>query len=175
MDASTQAPTIQSRIHLASLEIMVEISYSSVMDVTTSWDRLKTVKDYKAQAGKLIFSRLFELEPSARKLFKFTADEDIEKNPKFSVHANQMVDMIDCAVSFLGPDLEPLVDDLIMLGQRHVAYGVQPKYLPVMEKAVVYALEELLGDAKFTREHRNSWQVVFYFMVMQMTQGMEKK
>lgn len=153
---------------------MVEISYNSVMDVTTSWDKLKHIKNYHQIAGEIIFCRVFEIEPAARKLFTFSNDEDIRKNPNFSRHANQMVDMIDCAVAFLGPDMEPLKEELMHLGERHLAYGVEAKYLPLMEKAVEYALEELLGD-KFTRAQRNSWQEVFYYMVQQMTAGMEQR
>jgi hemoglobin-like flavoprotein len=151
---------------------MVEISYHTVIEVSLSWDKLKLVKGYQEKAGDLIFARLFEIEPSAREIFKFTRDEDIRQNPKFSMHAKAMVDMIDCAVALLGPDLEPLKEDLLRLGRRHVNYGVQAKFLPVMEKAVIYALEEILGS-KFTRNERNNWQIVFYYMIMQMTEGME--
>lgn len=47
--------------------------------------------------------RVFELQPKARSMFMFSADEDIKRNPKLRHHAaNTMVDMIDMAVSFLG-------------------------------------------------------------------------
>jgi hemoglobin-like flavoprotein len=149
------------------------ISYATVMDVTSSWDTLKMVKDYKVKSGDLIFSRVLELEPEARTLFNFSAKEDVRSNPKFAFHADQMVSMIDTAVAFLGPDLEPLEEDLHALGRRHIRYGVPAKFLPTMEKAVVYTMEELLGD-KFTRTMRNSWQVVIYFMVQAMVAGMEE-
>ena len=153
---------------------MSDITYNTVMDVTVAWDRLKLIKEYHEKAGTLIFTRLFEIEPSARELFGFSSAEEITTaNPKFVMQTKQVVDMIDCAVSFLGPDLEPLTKDLHHLGRRHKKYGVQPKHLPVMEKAVIYALEELLGNKKFTRNDRNSWQIVFHFMVMKMTEGME--
>jgi hemoglobin-like flavoprotein len=152
---------------------MSNISYATVMDVTSSWDTLKMVKDYKVKSGDLIFSRVLELEPEARTLFNFSAKEDVRSNPKFAFHADQMVSMIDTAVAFLGPDLEPLEEDLHALGRRHIRYGVPAKFLPTMEKAVVYTMEELLGD-KFTRTMRNSWQVVFYFMVQAMVAGMEE-
>lgn len=42
-----------------------------------------------------------------------------------------------------------------------------------MERAVMYAMEELLED-KFTREDRNSWQVVFHFMIQHMIIGMKQ-
>ena len=84
-----------------------------------------------------------------------------------------MVDMIECVVSLLGPDLEPLKEELHVLGKRHIDYGVSPKYFPVMEKAVIYTLEELLDD-KFTRKDRNSWQALFHYMIIEMTDSMEE-
>ena len=85
-----------------------------------------------------------------------------------------MVNMIDCAVGFLGPDMDPLREDLEALGKRHMKYNVQPKDLPTMEKAVVFALEEMMGP-KFTREDRRAWEIVFQFMVKAMITGMENK
>lgn len=153
---------------------MVEIAYSTVMDVTLSWDKLKHVKNYQDKAGDLIFTRLFEIEPSAKKLFQFSETGDVHDNAKYATHAKQMVDMIDCAVATLGPDMEPLEEELMRLGKRHLThYGVTSRYLPVMEKAVIFAMEELL-DSKFTRQDRNAWQVVFHFMVKKMVEGMEQ-
>lgn len=102
-------------------------------------------------------------------MFNFSATEDIKANPSFHHHASTMVDMIDMAVSFLGPDLEPLEEDF---GRRHIGYGVQSEYLPIMERAVMYALEELL-DNQFSKEDRNSWQVIFHFMITHMVKGMK--
>jgi len=107
-------------------------------------------------------------------MFGFGEKEDIKKNPKFEVHAKAMVDMIDMAVGFLGPDLDPLTEDLHELGKRHVGYGVEAEYLPTMERAVMYALEEVLGD-QFSREDRKSWQVVFHFMIGNMVEGIKQE
>jgi hypothetical protein len=142
------------------------------------------------------FFSLLELDPSARSLFGFKDLEDLHQNPKYAVHANSIVDMIDTgtcfssfsnafdsisshppsplAVSFLGPDLDPLEEDLHQLGRRHFHYGVEAKSLPLMEKSLIYMLEELLGD-RFTRNDRNSWQVIFYFIMLEMSKGMSQK
>jgi len=120
----------------------------------------------------LLDNSVFELEPKARKLFNFTDDEVIKENPKFLMHAHTMVDMIDMAVGFLGPDLDPLKEDLLELGKRHIGYGVQAEYLPIMERAVMHALEEILDDG-FTKSDRNAWQVVFHFMITHMVEGIK--
>ena len=82
-----------------------------------------------------------------------------------------MVDMIDCAVGYLGPDLEPLQEDLVDLGKRHIAYGVKTEFLPSMERAVMYALEDMMDDS-LTKEDRAAWGSVFTFMIRTMVKGM---
>jgi hemoglobin-like flavoprotein len=107
-------------------------------------------------------------------VFKFDPAEDYRSNPAFQRHARAMVDMTDCAVSLLGPDLDPLAEDLMDLGRRHrEMYGVQVEYLPTMEKAIMYAIEELVGD-KLTKDDRNSWSTVFHFLITHMRKGMKK-
>jgi methyl-accepting chemotaxis protein len=116
--------------------------------------------------------RLFDLQPEAKSLFGFTSDEDIKMNPKFTMHAQAMVDMIDCAVAFLGPDLDPLTEHLLELGQRHVRYGVKPEYLSIMGRSVIFALEQILG-AKFTLDDVKDWTAVFQLMISKMILGMK--
>jgi hemoglobin-like flavoprotein len=151
----------------------VSVSYSDVMNVTTTWDKAKRTPKFEQVAGEAILTRVFHLEPKARSMFGFSQDEEVTENPKFAVHSKVMVDMLDMAVSFLGPDLEPIEYELLDLGKRHIAYGVQPEYLPIMERAVVYALEGILDD-KLTRDDRGSWQVIFQFMIEHMTKGMKE-
>lgn len=149
------------------------VNYSDVMSVITSWDKAKATPRFEEVAGEAILTRLFTLEPKSREMFGFSADEAVTENAKFATHSKSMVDMLDMAVSFLGPDLEPIEYELHDLGKRHIGYGVTTGYLPVMERAVMYALEGILGD-KLTREDRGSWQVVFQFMISHMTTGMKQ-
>ena len=57
------------------------------------------------------------------------------------------------------------------LGKRHVAYGVKLEFLPIMERAVLHAMEEMLAK-KFTSKDRKSWELVFHFMITNMIKGM---
>lgn len=85
-----------------------------------------------------------------------------------------MVDMIDCAVGFLGPDLDPFVADLLELGGRHYKYGVRPEFFRVMGQALFFALYKFLGD-NFSMDDRSSWENVFNFMVHHMEKGYYRK
>ncbi len=149
-----------------------QVTYTMVMNVNMSWEALKLTPDYEKVAGHLIFTRLFELEPQARQLFGFGPNEDIKTNFKFDIHATAIVDMIDCAVAFLGPDLDPLEEQLITLGKRHVKYGVKPQYLSVMGQSVLFALQQILGS-KFTLDDTRDWTTVFQLMSSKMALGMK--
>jgi hemoglobin-like flavoprotein len=165
--------TRQLLLHPLTINTNMSVTYSDVMNVTQTWDKAKATPKFDEVAGEAILTRLFKLEPKSREMFGFTKDEVVTDNPKFRVHSKSMVDMLDMAVSFLGPDLEPIEYELLDLGKRHISYGVNTDYLPIMERAVMYALEGILG-AKLTREDRGSWQIVFQFMIDHMTKGMKQ-
>jgi hypothetical protein len=121
----------------------------------------------------LVFAhRMAELDPRALKIFGFEVGEDFRANPRFEERARVMVDMVDFAVGFLGPDLEPLEEDLRALGVRHMKYGVDSKYLPLMGKSLLYSLHEVLQE-KLTDEDVVAWETVFDFLVLHMTKGMQ--
>ena len=124
-----------------------------------------------ADKSALLPNRIFEFDTELMKLFKFDK-ADLKANTKFRVHADSMVDMMDMAISLLGPDLDPLAEDLVELGKRHIAYGVKLEFLPIMERAVLHAMDEML-TSNFTSKDRRSWQLVFHFMITNMVKGMQ--
>jgi hemoglobin-like flavoprotein len=164
---------LSQRRHRHAIPITrMTVSYSDVMSVVASWDKAKATANFEVIAGEAILTRVFHLEPKAKAMFGFKEGEPLKKNPKFAVHSKSMVDMLDMAVSFLGPDLEPIEEELVDLGKRHLSYGVSADYLPIMERAVMFALEGILGD-KLTRLDRGAWQVVFKFMIDHMAKGIK--
>jgi hemoglobin-like flavoprotein len=162
---------------------MIATIHKLTLDVTQSWRELKQIPNYKEIVGTLIYAKLFELVPKAKNLFMSLQDDDSCSVDSASVtsntaqeklqrhHAKAIVYMIGKAVNMLGPDLEPLSMSLIKLGKRHVAYGVEPHYLPFMRQALDYALSIVLGS-KYTKRDQESWEIVVDFMVSKMTVGM---
>jgi hemoglobin-like flavoprotein len=116
--------------------------------------------------------RLVNLDPKVKKIFGFADGEDIRANPCYVMHAKATVERLDMAVCLLGPDLEPLEEDLRDLGERHLSYGVQPKNLPFMAKSLIGAIEKVLKD-EFSAEDKKGWDAVLGFMVESMTMGMK--
>lgn len=80
--------------------------------------------------------------------------------------------MLDFTVSIMGPDLDPLKEELFDMGRRHIQYGVGSSHLPLMGEAIVEALRELLG-LQFSEEDATAWRSVLAFVVQHMQRGMK--
>jgi len=102
-----------------------------------------------AAAGALFYSRLFELDPALKALFKHDLQEQSHK----------LMQMIGLAVALLDrPDM--LVHALDALGRRHSVYGVKPQDYKTVGDALILTLGEGLGEA-FTPELNDAWVAVY--------------
>jgi len=100
-------------------------------------------------AAKLFYSRLFELDPSLRPLFKSDLEE---QGNKLMTMIGGVVDMLD------QPDkLLPLAQNL---GRRHAAYGVEDSHYETVGAALLWTLEKGLGTA-FTLEVEQAWAAAY--------------
>lgn len=109
------------------------------------------------QAAEMFYQRLFELDPSLAKLFKGGMKEQGVK----------LMTMIAAAVRGL-TDLDKLVPVLQMLGARHVGYGVKDSDYETVGKALLWTLEQGLGQA-FTSDVRAAWTAVYALLAKTMT------
>lgn len=75
------------------------------------------------------------------------------------------------AVDYLGPDLDPLKEDLFEIGQRHKFYGVHPRHLASLEGPVIWSLEETIGEG-FSAKDRQAWKRFFNFITKHMSKGL---
>jgi nitric oxide dioxygenase len=60
---------------------------------------------------------------------------------------------------------------LVRLGARHARYGVRPGHFDVAAEALLWTLEQGLGEA-FTPEVREAWTAAWKVMAAAMTAGM---
>ena len=111
------------------------------------------------QAAELFYGRLFELEPSYKAMFKNDMTEQGKK----------LMKTINLAVTALD-DVEPLIPILKQMGANHVAYGVKDRDYNVVGAALLWTLEQGLGDA-FTDEVRNAWGAVYEVLASVMKEG----
>lgn len=96
-------------------------------------------------AAAMFYDRLFVLDPSLRPLFKGDMDEQGRK----------LMTMIGTAVANLHR-LDAVVPAVRDLGQRHAGYGVQPSHYDTVASALLWTLEQGLGD-DFTPSTRQAW------------------
>ncbi len=114
--------------------------------VKESWAKVMPIAD---KAAELFYGRLFEMDPALKPLFKGEMKEQGAK----------LMKMINTAVNGLDR-LEEIVPAVEALGKRHVAYGVADKDYDTVGAALLWTLEQGLGDA-FTPEVKESWATVY--------------
>jgi hemoglobin-like flavoprotein len=101
-------------------------------------------------AAALFYSRLFELDPSLRRLFR--GGDIVEQGKKL---------MQTLAVAVAGLDrLDTLVPAVEALGRRHVSYGVRDEHYATVGEALLWTLEQGLGDA-LTGEGLEAWAATY--------------
>ena len=103
------------------------------------------VEPIAQEVGDLLYTRLFEMDPGVRPLFK----GDLKKQ------ALMLMTVIGLAVRSLDRP-EAVESSVRALGQRHFGYGVSAPDYNTFGAALIWALEQVLGDA-FTPEVKQAW------------------
>lgn len=62
---------------------------------------------------------------------------------------------------------------LAQVGKRHKDFGVEPAYFPHMGEALVYSLEQVLGESHFSAAHKAAWMEVYEEISSEIIQSME--
>jgi len=124
--------------------------------VRRSWTKVSSNPE---ETADLFYNRLFESYPELRPLFMGEIDEQGEK----------LMRMIDKAVYALD-DLEPLDRVIKMMGARHSGYGVRDQDYEKMADALLWTLEQRLGN-DFTPATRDAWSSAFDEVAGMMREG----
>lgn len=101
------------------------------------------------KAAEIFYARLFEIAPEVKPMFK---GDMVAQGAK-------LMKMIGTAVSGLN-DLAAIVPAVQALGRGHVAYGVKDEHYDVVGAALLWTLEQGLGD-DFTPETKEAWTTVY--------------
>lgn len=117
--------------------------------VQSTW---RQVMPISKTAPKLFYARLFELDPQIRALFP--ADEGAMKAQHL-----KLMQMIHICVRGLD-DLDRIVPAVQSLGRRHVGYGVRNGDYDTVGAALLWTLEQGLGEA-FDDEVEEAWTNVY--------------
>ena len=118
--------------------------------VRESWARFEPIA---VQSAPYFYDKLFELDPDASRLFART-DMDAQGEKVMSMFA-EIVRTLD--------QPETLVAEVADLGRRHVQYGVHDSQYDSVGTALLWTLEQGLGD-EFTPEIRDAWTEVYLYV-----------
>ena len=111
--------------------------------IRESWTAVEPIQDV---AADLFYGRLFDQDPTLRRLFRRT---DMVAQKK------TLMQTLTVVVRSLDR-LEQLVPAVEALGRRHAGYGVRPAHYDTVGEALLWTLGQGLGDA-FTDELRDAW------------------
>lgn len=97
------------------------------------------------QAAVLFYDRLFEIAPAVKSLFP---SEMAEQRRKLMATLALVVNGLS--------NLETILPAASALATRHVAYGAKPEHYPVVGAALLWTLEQGLGE-DWTKEVADAW------------------
>ncbi|CAL1375052.1 unnamed protein product [Linum trigynum] len=125
--------------------------------VVKSWS---VMKKNAADLALKFFLKIFEIAPSAQKLFPFLRDSDlpVEKNPKLKPHAMAVFLMTCESAVQLRKSGKVTVREssLKKLGATHFKYGVVDEHFEVTKFALLETIKEAVGEM-WSAEMKGAW------------------
>ena len=113
-------------------------------------------------AAGAFYSRLFQIDPDTRKLFKGDMADQGRK----------LMSVLKTAIAGLDK-FDQLVPVLKIMGQRHLAYGVEFRHYESVAKALLWTLKESLKEA-FTPEMEQAWAKAYSALAEVMMKGSQE-
>lgn len=126
--------------------------------VQESFAQIVPVKD---EVTRLLYERLFELDPSLRALFR--GDMDRQRS-RLAVALAMVVHGLKSSAAIV-----PVLEEL---GRRHVGYGVRIEHYATVGEAILWALGQVLGD-RFTPEVRAAWMDAYDLIASTMIKAQQ--
>jgi len=117
------------------------------------------VRDQARPLMLLFYGKVFELDPSARRLFH----NDI------ALQGRKLVDTLDTVTQALD-HFDSLRPRLVELGRQHAGFGVRPEQYDVITTALLWALAQALGP-DFDAPTRDAWKILLADVASVMKEG----
>jgi len=108
---------------------------------------------FRAQAAQLFYDRLFAIDASCKALF--------DGKPMHVQH-DKFLQTVDTLVQMLDYPLQ-IIEELQALSKRHVGYGVLLQHYEPVGEALLWALEQALGE-RWTPEVERAWSLLYLFI-----------
>lgn len=124
--------------------------------VRSTWAKLVPIAD---TAANIFYTRLFEIDPSLRSLFK----------GDMTAQGKLLMGMINTAVEGLD-DLDSIVPAVQELGRNHAGYGVKPEDYKTVASALLWTLRQGLGS-DFSADVKNAWVETYTLLATVMQEA----
>ena len=125
--------------------------------VVKSWN---SMKKNAGELGLKFFLRIFDIAPSAKKLFTFLRDSDVpvEQNPKLKPHAMTVFVMTcESAVQLRKAGKVTVRESSLKdMGATHSKYGVVDEHFEVTKYALLETIKEAVPEM-WSPEMKNAW------------------
>lgn len=130
---------------------------AQVAMIRESWTAVEPIQN---MAATLFYDRLFELDPTLRRLFRRT---DMAGQKKI------LMQTLTVVVKSLDR-LNQIVPAVQALGRRHAGYGVRASHYDTVGAALLWTLGQGLGDA-FVPELRDAWAEAYSVLATVMIEA----
>ncbi len=124
--------------------------------IRDSWQSVLLIQE---QVAALFYARLFELDPSVKKLFKGKLDF---QGDKLMMTLNVVVNALD--------DLTDVEAMLQAMGKRHLIYSVELAHFETVGSALIWALQQGLGES-FHEEVSDAWVIAYGLIATTMKEA----
>jgi hemoglobin-like flavoprotein len=127
--------------------------------IRTTWAAVEPIQDV---ASEMFYQRLFRLDPALEPLFAHT---------DMRTQGRMLMQTLAIVVKSVD-HLEQLVPAVRALGSRHAGYGVKSEDYATVGQALLWTLEEGLGDS-FTLAARYAWAAAYGLLAAVMIEAAE--
>lgn len=131
--------------------------------ITLVQEGFRKVQAIRDTAAELFYARLFTLDPSLKSLFQ----DDMKQQGR------KLMAAIAFVVQGLN-DLDVILPAVQDLGRRHVGYGVLPSHYETVGTALIWTLEQGLGE-DFTEDAKQAWLAAYGLLSTAMIEASAKK
>jgi hemoglobin-like flavoprotein len=114
-----------------------------ITSVKQTWESVALLD--QVTVGTLFYGKLFELSPELRPMFTTNISE---QSRKLLTMLNYVIRKLD--------SLDEIIDEVKKLAVRHVKYGVEEAHYAIVGAALLWTLEQGLGEA-WTTDVREAW------------------
>jgi hemoglobin-like flavoprotein len=123
-------------------------------------DSFESLREYAEPLSLLFYGKLFELDPSARRLF----------HNDLALQGRKLMDMLTSIVESLD-DFHLMRTRLAKLGHQHAEYGVRPVQYDTVTQALLWSIGQALGPS-FDAPTREAWRLAINAICGAMKAGL---